>query len=73
MERYRPDGVLPDGEAPALRFLRRPATGLLARHVTSLWAVAAARGGHVRTLPDGCIDLTVDLRDGRPRARSWRR
>jgi AraC-like DNA-binding protein len=64
MDGYRPDGAVSDGDEPELRLDARPARGALARYVATLWALDAPRGGAIRTLPDGCVDLAVDFRDG---------
>src|SRR5439155_1853909 len=59
MAAYRPKGAV--AEAARLRFSERAPSPALAVAVARLWSVEAEAGATVRTLPDGCVDVTVDL------------
>jgi AraC-like DNA-binding protein len=56
---------------PSLRYLEVPPGPLLAPYVQCFWTLtgAAASGQAYRVLPDGCLDILLDLKDGGPRLR----
>src|SRR5262249_53161887 len=48
------------------RLIRRPPDERLRESVGCFWALPCTADTHIRSLPDGCATLSIELCDGRP-------